>query len=725
MTIEPMALGRRAGLLAGSAMGLLAVGQAAPAIAAEAVDAPLTITGQASVQYKVDAPSLAKMTEATLNTPQTIETVSQDLMRDRGEVFFNDALRNVSGASLGAGESSWQGSNVSIRGFNARNDMFLDGMRDFASYYRDPFNLDEIQVVEGPSSFDFGRGSTGGAINQVTKQPTLASIVDIEGVVGTDATKRLSADVGGAIPVLGSTAAFRIDAMDHESMEAGRPIGAYRRYGVAPSVAWGLGADTRVIASWFHQTEADTPDYGLPWLLGKPAPVPRDTFYGFKSDFLNTSVDIETIKVEHDFGDNITVRDQARYEDGYRHWRDTEPQPAGTITAATPLTSINVNRAEQLGHSRETMGDNQLDLMGKFNILGVPNDVAVGSEVIWERSTPEYDNVLGAPATPLLNPNTSATFSGTTIPRAIVYTRAFTYSFYATDTIKLLNDKLELNGGIRWDSFASDYAANFFSATNGAFTSTTIDNRVDQAPSYRAGILYKPVANGSIYFDYGTSFNPSAEALSEIVAVRSFNQGNLFLDPEKNIDYQAGVKWSWFGDKLYTDVAVFREEKQNARVPNPSNSALNILGGDFQVTGWSASASGHITSAWQINANFTSLSSRVIKSDPGGPLVGTQIYNAPNASGNVWTTYAITDKLTVGGGINYMGVRIGNSALPYNVAPSYTTGDLMAKYQVTSNIRVQVNVTNVGDAYYIDQIHGFHVVPGEARTALFTLAYSH
>ena len=97
-------------------------------------------------------------------------------MEQQGVTTLRDALRNVAGISLAAGEGGAQGDNLTIRGFTARNDLFIDGMRDFGSYYRDPFNTQEVEVLQGPSSVTFGRGSTGGVVNQATKTPGLTPI---------------------------------------------------------------------------------------------------------------------------------------------------------------------------------------------------------------------------------------------------------------------------------------------------------------------------------------------------------------------------------------------------------------------------------------------------------------------------------------------------------------------------------------------------------------------
>src|SRR5215475_7178853 len=167
--------------------------------------------------YKADQSSLGKLTEPLLNTPFTVETVTRQLMDDQGVTTLREALRNVPGISLAAGEGSSQGDSLTIRGFTARNDIFLDGMRDFGSYYRDPFYLQNIQVLKGPASILFGRGSTGGIVEQDSKLPTLSPFANGTLMFGTDQTKRLTADVNQPLPDLGEGSALRLNVMANQN----------------------------------------------------------------------------------------------------------------------------------------------------------------------------------------------------------------------------------------------------------------------------------------------------------------------------------------------------------------------------------------------------------------------------------------------------------------------------------------------------------------------------
>src|SRR5579875_1363853 len=246
--------------------------------------------------------SMPKYQQPLLDTAQTVGVVSQATMEQEGDITLRDSLRNVAGISLAAGEGGSQGDNLTIRGFTARNDLFIDGMRDFGSYYRDPFDTEEVEVLQGPSSVTFGRGSTGGVVNQASKTPELNRYMAVGLEFGTDATRRATIDINTPVPQFGSGAAFRLNAMGDIGDVAGRDVARNRRDGFAPSLSLGLGTPTRWTFSYFHQNEDDIPDYGIPWLFNAPAPVDRHSYYGLENgNYLRTYDDIGTAKVEHDF----------------------------------------------------------------------------------------------------------------------------------------------------------------------------------------------------------------------------------------------------------------------------------------------------------------------------------------------------------------------------------------------------------------------------------------
>ncbi len=402
---------------------------------------PLPVEGAAGQSgYQATAPSLLRLTQPLIDTPQSINVIPQQLMQDQGTSAVRDALRNVPGVSLAAGEAGAQGDNLTIRGFTARNDFYLDGMRDFGSYYRDPFNLEQIDVLKGPSSVLFGRGSTGGVVNQVSKQPQLAPITSGAVALGTDGTYRVTADVNRAIEGVPG-AAIRLNVMGNLNGIADRSSAEYRRFGFAPSVAFGLGTDTRLFVNYFYQQSYDTPDYGIPWLYGSPAPVNRNIFYGFsQTDFLRTNVNVGTVTFQHDFNDSLTIQNKSRYASYLRNGRITEPQVNYTsaVSPNTPLTQLAIRRAMIAVASQETFLQNQTDLTARVSTGPLDHTFVAGAEIGQETSNPTRTGYSNVPGASLLFPDSSIPFTAPSFYQTVITNTSNMYALYLIDTIWLL-----------------------------------------------------------------------------------------------------------------------------------------------------------------------------------------------------------------------------------------------------------------------------------------------
>ncbi|MEO8663744.1 MAG: TonB-dependent receptor, partial [Bryobacteraceae bacterium] len=531
--------------------------------------------------------SITKYTEPIRDTPQTVNVVGQQVMAEQNSTTLRDALRNVAGISIAAGEGGAQGDNLTIRGFSARNDLYIDGMRDFGSYYRDPFNLEEVDVVQGPSAATFGRGSTGGVVNQASKMPGLLRGFSGTFDGGTDGTRRATADLNIPIKALGKGTSFRMNAMGTEGGVAGRDVAHNRRYGLAPSLSLGIGTRTRVTLSYLNQQADDIPDYGIPWLFNQPAPVARNNYYGFREgNFLRTNDNIATLRGEHDFTSHISIRNQTRYARYLRDVQITEPQILGTVTQATPLSAITINRNQLVSNSVEGFLANQTDITMRFETGAVKHTAVVGAELDREDSDPTRPRFTGVPTTSLLAPDDTQLFAGVGKVNTLVHARANSASGYVMDTAKL-GSHWELSGSFRFDRFNSHYTQ--------AVAPVAAFNRLDRLPSWRGAIVYKPVTPVSLYVSAGNSFNPSAESLS-------LTAGTANLPPEENRTYEAGAKWDMPHPRLSLRAAVFQTDKLNAREPDPTNSLLNVLSGKQRVKGFQGDFSGHISKNWDAQA---------------------------------------------------------------------------------------------------------------------------
>ena len=397
-----------------------------------------------------------KFTEPILDTPQSISVVPKELMEEQANTTLRDALRNVAGISIAAGEGGFQGDGLTLRGFSARNDMYVDGMRDFGSYYRDTFNLQQVEVLKGPSSSVFGRGSTGGVINQTSKAPSLQPLLGADLFLGTAQNYRVTADVTRPLPGVAEGAAFNISVMGNDGNVPGRDVAHNQRYGVAPSIGFGLDGPTRLTLSYFHQTSKDTPDYGVPWYFNEPAPVTRSNYYGFEDgSFLDTAADMGTLRFEHDFNAKFSVRNQTRYARYTREGRITEARLPASATPETPLDQINVTRNQIAVDSDETFLQNQLDATVRFKTGALDHTLVAGIEIGRETSDPTRFAYTGVPTTSLLHPDPTDPFSGNFTVSSQVNATSDTLAAYFLDTVVL--GKFLVSGGFRWDRFTTDY----------------------------------------------------------------------------------------------------------------------------------------------------------------------------------------------------------------------------------------------------------------------------
>jgi len=720
-----------------------------------------------------NAVSMGKFTEPLIDTPQSISVVPQFVMQDQGVSTLRDTLRNVPGISLAAGEAGAQGDNLTIRGFTARNDIFLDGIRDFGSYYRDSFNYEQVDALEGPAGVQFGRGATGGVINQESKVPQMNEFVRVQAQFGTDLTRRITADINEPIADTLGGSAFRANFMAQEGGVAGRDGAEIRRFGIAPSISIGMNTPTRATLSYVHLTESDTPDYGLPWLMNKLAPgVNRHSYFGFADENdLKTNDDILTLKAEHEFSPNVTLRTIARAANYPRQAQITEPQicsnaplsvPVGGVVATLPTLASNsavtcpytiainpstiiVNRNQIQTKSVEGILWDQTEVSARFNTFGIRHALVAGVEGGQEISNPiRYSyTISGAntvPTTTLVNPNEQQVFGGTGYVSSIAHTKAESVGLYFVDTIKL-SRLFELSGGVRWDRFDTGY--NLYQPTPPAGGTVTAPvprtSRIDEQPTYRAAFVYKPTSRGSVYFDWGTSFDPSAEALS-----LSIGLANGSLAPEENETYEVGAKWSWLNERLLTEGAWFRTEKDNAHETDPTNSNNIVAAGNQVVKGVQFSVVGRLPQGMDVVAGYAYLDSAVIFSKFFPTAVGYPLANVPKQTFNLFVTHRLPWRLNGGFGGNYVASRTASSTVPFvptgyapnpngagyvvtSVAmkqvPGYWVFNGMLRRPLTDRLELQANVYNMLDRFYIDLPHPSHLIPGAGASALIGINF--
>lgn len=705
-------------VLAGTGVSFTFKGNKAVALELRAESAVVNVE-----QSEARIVSSPKYTEPLRNIPQTINVIPKEVIEQQGATTLREVLTNVPGITMTAGEGGVAaGDNMTIRGFNARNDIYVDGVRDLGPQSRDPFNLEQVEVVKGPSSTFTGRGSTGGTINLVSKLPNLKRSIGGSFMLGSDATKRGTVDIN--LPIKDSIA-FRFNGMAHDSNYPGRDDVQNRRWGAAPSVIFGLGTPTRYSVSYFYLQQDNTSDYGIPWVpvtntalvayRDSPAPVPRETFYGFLDrDKEKLRSDLVTFRFEHDFADNLQVRNQFRYGYSRRDSMATPPRFAANNSTA-------INREMRSWIVNDDNYDNQTDLSSRFRTGDIEHSLVGGISLSYEKNARATRTALNS-LTTLLNPNPNDVYTGVITTNPLVPELAGkTYAAYLVDTVKF-NKYVEFVGGLRYDYFDVE-GTTLFTSTNPPVNRLDPLKRLDRIFSGRAALIVHPVEYGTIYGSFGTSANPSLEGLS-------YGAASTLVGPEKTQNYELGTKWDLLRNRLLLTAALFRVDKTDARTPGINAGDPPTLDGNQQVQGIEFSATGHLRRNWQVFMGYTFLDSEILTSRTaptmvnGVPIseVGKELINTPRNSFNLWTTYTYK-KLVVGGGPKFVGKRFGNN-INTRFVDSYWLIDAFASYRITDNFNLRLNMNNLTDKYYFDRIGGGHVVPGAARVISVSTAFN-
>jgi catecholate siderophore receptor len=655
-----------------------------------------------------------KLAESEQNAPQSITVVTSKLMAAQGTTNLEDALRNVPGITMNAGEGAARGDTVNLRGFSAFNDFFLDGVRDAAVYTRDDFDLQSIEVLKGPAAVLFGRGSTGGAINQVSKAPLMTPFADVSTEIGTNDLYRATADLDTPIS---QTAALRLNLMGQSSDVAERDDVRNRRWGVAPAVAFSLGEQDSLILAYLHQQEDDVLDTGVPFVDGRVAPVPRDAFFGLAADSATTDVDILTARYRHDFNDNISLNNTARYAHYEFDYQSEAPNFGDDVpTAVAPLNDILVGRDSPSSSGVQTNLDDQLDLTAHFDTGFIKHTVVAGLEIARQTSdldryaNPFNTNNDWIPETPLLDPDPNEVRP--TEPVASRQdTTASSGGVYVLDTLAL-GQYVSLTGGFRYDDFSASYQS--LTVQSGALLRLHELNRLG---SPRASLVIKPTRRQTYYFSFGTSFDPSAEALTLTTKTAD-------LGPVKAKSFEVGAKSEWLDDRLMLTQAVFRTVVDNAQTNDPDNPTITVLNGNERVDGLELQAIGRLTRHWEIVSGYTYLDGRTIAS--GTPAdVGKVMPNTAHNQLNLWTEYELPQGWEIGGGANWLSPRFADSAGSAYV-PGYVVWNAMVAYQANERLSLQLNGFNLFNKLYYDGLYYTsaaenHAVPGAGRSVALTL----
>ncbi|MCC6862217.1 MAG: TonB-dependent siderophore receptor [Bryobacterales bacterium] len=644
--------------------------------------------------YQISTASSATRTALPLrDIPQAVQVVNRELIRSQAALSMQDVLRNVSGVSLHLGEG--RRDQVFIRGNNAMRDSYVDGVRDDATYYRDLSTTEQVEVIKGPASVLYGRGSSGGIVNRVTKKPDLERpLGEVSLMGGSYGTKRTAVDLG--LPLSDGRLAFRLNGA-YEDSGSHRHFYSLDRYTVAPAVTWRPAEQTQVLAQFEHLADDRVPDRGIPSLNGRPAlAAGAGSYYGDPGrDFLNNQVTAQALTFDHQFNPAWSVRNVFRHSKYRNAYSNTYPTG---IRASED--GILVTRGQYNSNGYQENYFNQSETMVGFALPGTFHTVLAGVEA--GSQTTRTDRFTGS-ALPvsLRNP---------VLTHALYSARPALSNGFDGGVLGLyVQDQIRING--RWKALLGLRRDRFRQYLDDLLPANADLGRTDYAWSPRAGAVFQATGWLSLYASYSRSFQPSGEGLS-------LAANNSDLKPEITENYEAGAKSDLLGGALSASLAVFRLNRNNIRTIDPVDPSRLVLVGRQRTQGIELSLSGTVWRRLNLYGGYAWLDARVLRSNDG--IEGNRPGHVPLHSASLWTTVDLPKGLGLGGGLAGNTSRFtanDNQVL----LPGYARVD-MAFFYRTRRYDLALNLRNLLNTRYYETAHGnFTIYPGAPANGLLTL----
>jgi catecholate siderophore receptor len=697
----------------------------------------ITVKGNSPENYKADTVASPKFTQPLVDTPQTISVIKKELLQQQAATTLEEALTNVPGITLqlGEGGNTSTGDTVFMRGFDTSGSIYIDGIRDLGAISRDTFNLEQIEVVKGPSGSDNGRGTSSGYINLVSKTPQLKDITSGSLIVGTADRKRATVDLNRKLDLGIPGSAFRLNFLAQDYGVPGRDVINSKRLGIAPSLAFGLGTATRTTLSYLHAEQDNIPDggvptYGMPgYGYGGNAPQPGTAvrpknYYGLNGDRNEVNVDMVTAKVEHDIAPGTTIRNTTRVGRSKQDLVVTGVTGVKAALGADPAT-FTVTRSRAGRVQTNDIATNQTNITTEFDSGIGKHTLSAGLEFIYERQ--KIQSATGAVGVPEANLYAPDRYTPANMPQqngAYTDGDTFTTALYVFDTLKL-SDRWMLNGGLRWEKFKTTTES--ASIPRGSTTLVTNPNQKlsDTLLSWKLGAVYKPASNGSIYAGWSTSFQPPGGSNFSLSA-NTNNQSNASLDPQEGSNIEIGTKWDLFENRVAATAAIYRSQNKKELVSDGATPPTYSQIGKRRVDGIELGLVGMITPQLNISTGLSYMDSKIVRGAPANQ--GGIIVFSPKLTFSSWLTYKLPGGVTIGGGARYVdtAARSSNVTQPLTTnlwtMPDYWVADAMASYEVNKNLSLQLNINNVFNKKYIARINsgGSRYQPGVERNALLT-----
>jgi catecholate siderophore receptor len=667
---------------------------------------------------------IAKGNQQLKDIPQTVTVMTEKLMTDRNYDDFREVLKSTAGVTFQAGETGEE--DVRMRGFSLgqAGDIYVDGLRDAPLTERDTFNTDRVEVLKGSASMLFGKGSTGGVVNQVNKQPFLMDQNETNVTIGSGQMRRITGDFNKQT---GESSAFRLNVMTHEADNWGAKAD---KKGIAGAYRMGIGERDEYSVGLYHLETDGRPLYNHPWLIDNGTSIASNNasgvimpvlnaknYYGLSSDYLKTQTSYITLGNTHRFTPDSAVKTTVRYG---QYERDLLAS-AVRLTNATSLAAINANTPLSRGFkARRGVSDVlqvQSDHNNSFQWMGRKHELITGVDYTQDKALRNNSATAGLPAT-----NGLGTLVGTPNDgQSIVDTRQVAMNsfesenlgLYAQDTLSI-TEQVKLLGGLRLDHFSAKYR----DTSNNSFQMS------ENLWSPRMGAIWQPTDSATYYTSYGTSYNTSGDTYQFALgsyAPGSANAKTANTPPEKSRNVEVGSKFEVFEKKGLLGIALFHSEKYNERNTDADSAATQqLLSGKRHATGMEFNFAGRLTPAWEMFYNHTWIpeatidESNIAAIGTGAQGKGDRSALTPKHSASLWTTYRITPLWRVGSGLNYRGEQNPDGART-KVAAAFTTVDAMAEYTLNDANVIKFNVSNLTNKLYADSLYRGFYAPGAPR----------
>lgn len=702
----------------------------------------ITVKSEAESKYKADRLSSAKYTQPLLDTPQTISVIKKEMLQEQGATSLVEALRNTPGITLQLGENgnTSAGDAFQMRGFSTQTSTYVDGVRDLGAISRDVFNIDQIEVVKGPSGSEAGRGAASGYINLVSKLPQSESSQEISATYNTAQHTRLSADINQAI---NPNTAFRLNVMGQEGGIEGRDYIENNSYAIAPSIAFGLNTATRLYLYSQHIRQRNIPDGGIPTvgmqgfyntdsLLATAPKVNRENFYGHVNDYEDVDADMFTAKIESDLTDQLKLTNITRVAKTHMNrvltGINTGANGLRTNGSSNPA-EWEVNRSRQGVDQENKILANQSTLNWSVKTGAVQHDVVAGMEFLKEQQSSKLmatqmpgEATADTPWANLYHPDRNQAMP------ALIYNGGYTdgetqtAAAYLFDTLKF-GERFQLNGGVRVDYYETDYQGLTLPRGGNALVATDLSTH-DTLFSWKLGAVYKPTLNSSIYAAYAKSLTPPGS--TNFTLSESGNDA-INAQPQETHHYELGSKWELLQGKLAVAAAAYRTENENQSTIDPI-SQLAVQEGKKRVDGVELSAVGQITDAWNVSAGVAHMKVKQLNQRSSSSTTLSERWS-PEWTASLWSTYDWAG-FKFGLGARYVDEQkrvVTDSNAPANMPniPGYVVFDALAGYNFNKHASLNLNLYNLADKEYISTLNngGGRVVLGQPRSAALSLNY--